>query len=365
MEQWSVVHRVFAYDAFVKNNESIVKVQRAFKIHFNIGRHGAVPDRKTIMRWVTAFRTTGKITKKKPPGPLRTITTPENTERVRAAVLQSPRRSVRKQAQALQISRSSVQRIVKRELNFHPYKLSIVQQLKPTDYHQRSEFAVEMLSLFEVNDDMLLFMSDEAHFHLDGFVNKQNCRYYAAENPQSLHERPLHSPKVTVWCAVSKKLIIGPYFFEEQGNTVTVNSARYIDMLNNFLKTELRRRKRTINPLNVWFQQDGAPPHTATATMNVVREMFPGHLISRFGDTHWPPRSPDLTMCDFFLWGYLKSRVYESKPHTLDELKGAIKTEIALIDENLLQRVHSNFLDRLSSCYEQDGRHMLDVLFKT
>ena len=56
---------VFAYDAFVKNNESIVKVQRAFKIHFNIGRHGAVPDRKTIMRWVTAFRTTGKITKKK------------------------------------------------------------------------------------------------------------------------------------------------------------------------------------------------------------------------------------------------------------------------------------------------------------
>jgi len=99
--------------------------------------------------------------------------------------------------------------------------------------------------------------------------------------------------------------------------------------------------------------------------MNVIREMFPGRLISRFGDMHWPPRSPDLTVCDFFLWGYLKSRVYESKPRTLDELKDAIKTEIALIDENLLQRVHLNLLDRLSSCYEQDGRHMLDVLFKT
>ncbi|KAL4107251.1 hypothetical protein QTP88_017631 [Uroleucon formosanum] len=313
------------------------------------------------MRWVTAFRTKGIITKKKPPGPVRTVTTPENTERVRAAVLQSPRRSVRKQAQALQINRSSVRRIVKRELNFHPYKLTIVQQLKPTDYHQRSEFALEMLSLFEVNDDMLLFMSDEAHFHLDGFVNKQNCHYYAAENPQSLHERPLHSPKVTVWCAVSKKLIIGPYFFEEQGNTVTVNSARYIEMLNNFFKSELRKRRRIINPSNVWFQQDGAPPHTAIATMNVIREMFPGRLISRFGDMHWPPRSPDLTVCDFFLWGYLKSRVYESKPRTLDELKDAIKTEIALIDENLLQRVHLNLLDRLSSCYEQDGRHMLDI----
>jgi len=221
-----------------------------------------------------------------------------------------------------------------------------------------------MLLLFEVNEDMLLFMSDEAHFHLDDFVNKQNCRYYAAENPQSLHERPLHSPKVTVWCAVSKKLIIGPYFFEEQGNTVTVNSARYIEMLNNFFKSELRKRRRIINPSNVWFQQDRAPPHTAIATMNVLREMFPGRLISRFGDMHWPPRSPDLTVCYFFLWGYLKSRVYESKPRTLDELKDAIKTEIALIDENFLQRVHLNLLDRLSSCYEQDGRHMLDVLLK-
>lgn len=209
-------------------------------------------------------------------------------------------------------------------------------------------------------------MSDEAHFHLDGFVNKQNCRYCAAENPQSFHERPSYSPKVTVWCAVSKKLIIGPYFFKEQGKTVTANSARYIDMLNNFLKSELRRRRRTIDPSNVWFQQDGPPPHTAIAAMNVVREMFSGRLISRFGDTHWPLRSPDLTVCDFFLWeGYLKSRVYHSKPRTLDELKDAIKTGIALIDENLLQRVHSNFLDRLSSCYEQDGRHMLDVLFKT
>lgn len=65
---------------------------------------------------------------------------------------------MRKQAQALKINRSSVRRIVKRELNFRPYGLTIVQQLKPTDYHQRSEFALEMLSLFEVNDDMLCYL---------------------------------------------------------------------------------------------------------------------------------------------------------------------------------------------------------------
>lgn len=77
-----------------------------------------------------------------------------------------------------------------------------------------------------------------------------------------------------------------------------------------------------------------------------------------------PSRLFDLTVRDFFLWRHPKSRVYESKPRILDELKDATKTEIALIDKGLLQRVHSNFLDRLVSCYEQDGRYMLDVLLK-
>uniref|UniRef100_A0A0A9YLJ5 Transposable element Tc3 transposase n=1 Tax=Lygus hesperus TaxID=30085 RepID=A0A0A9YLJ5_LYGHE len=364
MERWGVEHRVFVYDAFVKNNESVVAVQRAFRIRFNVPRRGAIPDRKTIIKWVNAFRTTGVITKQKPPGPARTTRTPENVERVRAAVLQSPARSSRQHAQALRISHSSVRRIIKRELHLHPYKLAIVQQLKPGDYQQRSAFALDMLSRFEVNNDLLLLMSDEAHFHLNGFVNKQNCRYYSHENPLNLHERPLHSPKVTAWCALSRKFIIGPYFFEEDGNTVTVNSTRYMDMLNNFLRPELRRRRRIIDQSEVWFQQDGAPPHTSTNSMALVREMFPGHLVSRFGDVLWPPRSPDLTTCDFFLWGYLKSRVYASKPRTLDALKDSIRREVASIEEALLERVHQNFLNRLASCYEQDGQHMTDVIFK-
>ena len=69
-------------------------------------------------------------------------------------------------------------------------------------------------------------MTDEAHLQLDGYANKQNCRYWASENPLNLHEQPLHSQKVTVWCAISTSGIIGPYFFEENNQTVTVNSDR-------------------------------------------------------------------------------------------------------------------------------------------
>jgi len=41
--------------------------------------------------------------------------------------------------------------------------------------------------------------------------------------------------------------------------------------------------------------------------------MFPGRFVSRFGDMRWSPRSPDFTVCDIFLWGYHRSRVYETK----------------------------------------------------
>jgi hypothetical protein len=72
-----------------------------------------------------------------------------------------------------------------------------------------------------------------------GHSDKQNFRYWAAENPRELHARPLHSPKVTVWCTLSSIGVIGPYFFEEGGVTVTVNANRYYDMLEIFLRPKI------------------------------------------------------------------------------------------------------------------------------
>ena len=89
-------------------------------------------------------------------------------------------------------------------------------------------------------------MSDEAHFHLSGFVNKQNFRYWSATNPIELHERPLHSSRVIVWWAIFSFGIIGPYLFEdERERAVTVTGPRYVHMLENFLGPELARHPVT------------------------------------------------------------------------------------------------------------------------
>ena len=118
------------------------------------------------------------------------------------------------------------------------------------------------------SDDVILMMSDEAHFQLDGYFNKQNCRFWAAQNPRELHQRPLRTAKVSVYCGISNVGIVGPYFFEEEGATVTVISERFVEMQRNFLRPQLRSIR--INMEEMWFQQDGATAHTARASMTVV-----------------------------------------------------------------------------------------------
>ncbi|XP_039294955.1 uncharacterized protein LOC120353834 [Nilaparvata lugens] len=209
-----------------------------------------------------------------------------------------------------------------------------------------------------------LFCSDEAHFHLCGAVNKQNFRYWAANNPRQLHERPLNSPKVTVWCAVSQFGVIGPYFFEDDNITVTVTSERYVTMLQTFLQPKLEELAEEQDLGEIWFQQDGATAHTARISMDLLREMFPGRLISLRGDVKWPARSPDLSVCDFFLWGYLKEKVFKHRPHTLEELKEKIREEIQALPVAICQNAFENFKNRLHQCIAADGRHLTDIIFK-
>ena len=91
--------------------------------------------------------------------------------------------------------------------------------------------------------------------------------------------------------------------------------------------------------------QDG---HHAAMVRDWQQEVFNGRVISRTFEDFWPPYSPDLNPCDFFLWGYLKSVVYEDAvPATLEELKKNIKREVRKIKPETLRKVYNNVLVRL------------------
>ena len=140
-----------------------------------------------------------------------------------------------------------------------------------------------------------------------------------------------------------------------------MNAELYSEMLRSFFIPQLRQHAVNDETL---FQQDGATSHTARVSMNILNDVFPNRVISRYGAIPWPPRSPDLTPCDFFLWGYLKSKVYEERPRSVQELKVRIRLEIQRIPQRMLRDVMDNFRNRLQDCINREGHHLTGVIFK-
>ncbi|GFX37528.1 uncharacterized protein TNCV_4899581 [Trichonephila clavipes] len=169
-----------------------------------------------------------------------------------------------------------------------------------------------------------ILFSDEAHFWLNDYVNKQNCRIWSEANPQVYVETPLHPEKLTVWCALWAGGIIGPYFFKnDEGHNVK-----------------------------------------ARATIDLLKDTFGERLISRFGPVNWPPRCCDLTPLDYFLWGYVKSLVYADKPQTLEHLEDNIRHVIADIRPQVLEKVIENWTSRFDYIRASRGSPIPEIIFK-
>ena len=203
-----------------------------------------------------------------------------------------------------------------------------------------------------------LIMVDEADFHLNRYVNKQNTRFWGTKNSHQVYASPIHPVKVTVWCGVTSERAIGPFFFEDANeNAVTVTAERYRDMLVNFVKPQLA------NMPGYWRQQDGATAHTTRATMQLLTAMFQDRKISRNSNFEWPPRTPDLTAPDIWFWGYLKDKVYVNKPRTIQELKANIRQEILSLQPPMLRIVMENSLERARLCEAENGGYLRDIIF--
>ena len=140
-----ITHRDFVVEAHYENNRSVIATQRAFRTHFALGRNASVPDRKTILLWISNLWATGSTLKRKSPGRPRTVRTPENVEAVSASIQQWPKRSARKHAMVLGISSRSLRRILHAHLKLHPYKMMLAQELSERDHANRRAIIAEIL----------------------------------------------------------------------------------------------------------------------------------------------------------------------------------------------------------------------------
>jgi len=108
-----------------------------------------------------------------------------------------------------------------------------------------------------------------------------------------------------------------------------------------------------------YFQQDGATSHTSHASMAEIQSFFSDCIISK---GLWPPRSPNLMPPDYFLRGYLKGRVHQNKPRTIDALKANITEEIQEVTVDVLARTFQNMACQVQSCMDANGGHIQHML---
>jgi len=239
----------------------------------------------------------------------------------------------------------------------------------------RFDFATEMLDLLDGNHGLVdrIWWSDESTFNLNGTVNRHNSYYWDEKNPNITIEKKPKSLGLSVWAAISSQGIIGPYFFHSSPQNgifphfspCNVNGANYLDLLQNFFYPKFQDLPDHEDHL---LMQDGAPPHYAIP----VRAWLNGTLTDQWIgrglplDTCkilWPPRSPDLTPCDYFLWGFIKHHTYSQNPSTLFELQQCIIEAFKKVTPEMLERVCRSVPGRLKTCIDLGGAQVTRNLY--
>ena len=214
--------RIFILENVLRKGGKYTKeVQELFQEKFGAER---LPHRNCVSALLHKFKETGSVQDKSKTGRPKVVTDTV-LQNVTNKLQRSPRKSLRRLSHETRISLTSTHRAV-HQLKFFPYKVHVVHELKPQYSEKRVLFCRWFENfILEKGENILnhTFFSDEAWFHLSGYMNSQNSRAWSTVNPHALFQKPLHDQKVGVWCALSRGRIIGPIFFE---NTITTK--RYI-----------------------------------------------------------------------------------------------------------------------------------------
>ena len=193
---------------------------------------------------------------------------------------------------------------------------------------------------------------------MNGTVNRQNNRTYSPlkQPPKNFIQKKFCREKVSVWMGLcGSGLVVGPIFYQDN-----LNANKYLDMLNNEIIPSLQEGYG-VRFQRIWWMQDGAPCHRGIIVKNRLKDVFGDRIIGVGHDVEWPPRSPDLTPCDFFLWGHLKNEVYKTPPTDLQELRNRIIQSATVLKNNpeMIKNAMRSMRKRCQKCLENGGGHYL------
>lgn len=288
--------------------------------------HSSPPTIETIKAMFDRFEQTGSVADLPRSGRPATSTTSERFEQARILVTTDPTTSVSRGATSLEMPRTS--------------------DRPPPNRPQ--EFSRMMVEKLDADSQFInhILWTDESLFYLSGSVSRHNNVRWGPKNPHE-QEQILNSHEgVMVWCGLTSAGVVGPYFFDG-----FVTAATYLHVLETVVWPHARYKRLT-------FQHDGAPAHYAASVRTWLDRKFPQRWIGRRGPMEWPPRSPDLTVCDFFLWDYLKERVYRTNPTSLGDLRDRIQQYVTEIPKDMVTRACHSAYERFKQWISLEGKQL-------
>lgn len=320
-----------------------------------------IPDARTFTRTVQRLRESGSLKMN-----TRDIGSTESDRRLDAEddvlerVEANPGVSTRRLAVQTNLSRSMIWRIL-HEQGFYPFHVQKVQALKPEDFPRRVQFCEWLLHQNDVDGHFVrkILATDEAGFTREGVHNSHNTHIWSIENPHAIQENRFQEQfSVNVWMGIVDDHLIGPYVLPPR-----LTGANYLEFLSRHLgdlleDVPLQTRRE------MWYLQDGALPHYAVIVREWLNANYPNKWIGRSGPVPWPPRSPDLNPCDFFVWGHMKQLVYATPVDTVEELRLRVENAAQTIRDmpGVFGRVQGSWLRRARACIDNASRHFEQFL---
>lgn len=263
-------------------------------------------------------------------------------------------KSARDISEEVGVPKSTVKWVLRRH-GYRSFKISVGHQLLPRDHISRMVFCENMLERINADEMFLssICFGDESSFPLLGRHNPSVVRFWARNNPRRRTDyRTQYPQKLNVWAGMIGNHVLGPFFIA--GN---LTAQVYLDLLQNDIVPAIQELP-DIDFNQIWFQQDGCPAHNAAIVRNYLEAVFAGRIIANWGTIHWAARSPDLAINDFFLWGFIKQKVYNhQRCENLEELRLKIINAFRLVTPDLLLNARRSFYDRLGYCLANAGEN--------
>lgn len=308
-------------------------------------------SRSGVFKVIKRFKDTGSYSPRVRSTPPRPVRTEKLVNSIRMKLRRNPQRSAREMAKAANISHTTVQNLLKKDLKCLPYKKVKRQLLSGPTRDKRLKRAPLLLHRLQDCTQPPVLWTDEKLFTVQAVHNTQNDRIWARNVKDIPEERRIsfHRQKpasVMVWAGVTSCGLKTPLFFIEEG--VKINQHVYLDLLRDkvlpWVESNLRAK-------GVTLQQDGATSHTAKMVQAFCKEHFKGFWPKEL----WPPSSPDLNPMDFGIWSILERKACATNHKGLESLKRALVKCWDEISSETVRATCSQVPSRLRSVIRAKG----------